>query len=68
MAGGPRRIMANMLLMSAFKVGDPVEGFVLMKAHDLTRDLGYFCSCRFHVSATNILRSCGLLRLFSSPY
>ena len=58
MASGPRRIMTNMLPMSAFKVGNPVEGVVLMKADDLTRGLGYFCSHGFHVSATGILRSC----------
>jgi hypothetical protein len=57
MATGPRRIMANMLLMSAFKVGNPVEETVLMKAHDFTRGPGYCCSHGFHVSATGILRS-----------
>jgi hypothetical protein len=31
-----------------------------MKAHDFTRGFGYFCSRGFHVSATDILRSCCL--------
>jgi hypothetical protein len=57
MSTGPRWIMANMLLMSAFKVGNPIEEVVLMKAHDFTRGPGYFCSDGFHVSATRILRS-----------
>ncbi len=52
--------MTNVLSMSAFKVGNPVEGFVLMKAHDFTRGAGYSCSRGFHVSATDILRSCCL--------
>src|SRR6266478_3138781 len=44
MAGGPRRIVTNMLLMPAFKVGNPVQAFVLMKGDDFTRDSGDFCS------------------------
>ncbi len=40
MAGGPRRIVTNMLLMSAFKIGNPVQAFVLMKGDDFTRDSG----------------------------
>jgi hypothetical protein len=48
MASGPRRIMTNMLPMSAFKVGNPVEGVILMKAHDLTRGLGYLAEYRVH--------------------
>jgi hypothetical protein len=45
-----------MLLMPAFKVGNPVKEGVLMKAHDFRREPGYFCSHGFHVSATAILR------------
>lgn len=56
-----------MLLMSAFKIGDPVEGFVLMKAHDFTRDLRCLCSRGFHVSATAILRSCWWCWVISFP-
>jgi hypothetical protein len=40
-----------MLLMAAFKVGNPIEEVVLMKAHDLTRGPDHFCSHGFHVSA-----------------
>jgi hypothetical protein len=57
MSGGPRRIMANMLLMSAFEVGNPVEKFILMKTHDFTRDSGHFCSHGFHIEANVSLRS-----------
>jgi hypothetical protein len=32
-----RRIMADMLLVAAFKVGNPIEEVVLMKAHGFTR-------------------------------
>jgi hypothetical protein len=56
-SGGPRRIMANMLLMSAFEVGNPVEKFILMKPHDFTGDSGHFCSHGFHIEANVILRS-----------
>ena len=30
MSRGPRRIVANLLLMSAFRVGNPVEKFILI--------------------------------------
>jgi hypothetical protein len=53
MASGPRRIMANMLLMAAFKVGNPIEEVVLMKVHDFTRRTNHFCSHGFHVSANS---------------
>ena len=49
MAGGPRRIVTNMLLMSAFKICNPVEAFVLMEGDDFTRDSGHFCSHGFHI-------------------
>jgi hypothetical protein len=49
--------MANMLLMSAFEVGNPVEKFILMKPHDFTGDSGHFCSHGFHIEANVILRS-----------
>jgi hypothetical protein len=38
MAIRPRRIVAYMLLMSAFKIGDPIEGFIQMIIYDLTGD------------------------------
>ena len=49
MPGGPRRIMAYMLLMSTVEVGNPVEKFILMKTHDFSRDSGRFCSHGFHM-------------------
>ena len=57
MAGGPRRIVTNMLLMSAFKIGNPVEAFVLMKGDDFTWDSGRFCTHGFHIEPTAILCS-----------
>src|SRR5258707_14234316 len=56
MAGCPRRIVTNMLLMSAFKIGNPVQAFVLMKGDDFTRDSGDSCSHGFHMEITVILR------------
>lgn len=44
-ASGPRGIVADVLLMAAFEVGDPVEGLVGVKPHDLARDSRRF---RFH--------------------
>ena len=41
--------MPNMLLMSAFKVGNPVEGFILMETCDLTRGSRDFCLHGFHI-------------------
>jgi hypothetical protein len=35
---GPRRIVADVLLMSTFKVGNPVEEFVQMKIYNFARD------------------------------
>ena len=52
MSRRPRRIMADMLLMSAFKVRDPVETFVLMESHDFARFSGYFSSHGFHMEPT----------------
>jgi hypothetical protein len=49
MPSGVRRVMANMLLVSACEVGDPVETFVLMEAHDFARDSGHLCSHGFHI-------------------
>jgi hypothetical protein len=57
MATGPRRIVADMLLMAAFEVGNPVEAVVLMKADDSARGSGDFCLHGFHESATLSLRS-----------
>ena len=49
MSRSPRRIVANMLLMSAFEVCDPVEKFILMKTHNFTGDSGHACSHGFHM-------------------
>ena len=38
MAIRPRRIVPYMLLMSAFKIGNPIEGFIQMIIDDLTGD------------------------------
>jgi hypothetical protein len=38
MAIRPRRIVAYMLLMSAFEIGNPIEGFIQMIIYDLTGD------------------------------
>ena len=57
MAAGPGRIVADMLLVAAFEVGNPVEAIVLMKADDSTRGAGDFCLHGFHVPATLSLRS-----------
>jgi hypothetical protein len=47
---GPRRIVADVLLMSTFKVGNPVEGFVQMKIYNFARD-AYCMGLRYiHVS------------------
>jgi hypothetical protein len=47
-ARGPGRIVANMLLMSAFKIGDPVEAIVQMKPGDLAGSSGEAWLHRFH--------------------
>jgi hypothetical protein len=47
-ARGPGRIVANMLLMSAFKIGDPVEAIVQMKPDDLAGSSGEAWLHRFH--------------------
>ena len=36
MAIRPRRIVPYVLLMSAFKIGNPIEGFIQMIIYDLT--------------------------------
>ncbi len=38
MAIRPRRVVPYMLLMSAFKIGNPIEGFIQMIIYDLTGD------------------------------
>jgi hypothetical protein len=48
MSGCPWRIMPDVLPVAAFKVRNPVEGLVLMKSRDLTRDSGRLCTHRFH--------------------
>src|SRR6267143_6857187 len=52
MAGGPRRIVTNMLLMSAFKIGNPVEAFI----HNFTGSSSQLRSHGFHMEITAILR------------
>jgi hypothetical protein len=59
-SGGPRRIMANMLLMSAFEVCNPVEKFILMKTHNFTGDSGHPSSHGFHIRTNLTLRSLSL--------
>ena len=48
MAIRPRRVMAYMLLMSAFKIGDPIERFIQMIIYDFTGDSCHLCLQRFH--------------------
>src|SRR5271157_3621041 len=60
-SGSPRRIMANMLLMTTFEVGNPVEVFILMKSHNFTGDSGHACSHGFHMPPTAILRALPLM-------
>jgi hypothetical protein len=38
MPNSPRWIVADMLLMPALKISNPVEAFVQMKIYDLARD------------------------------
>jgi hypothetical protein len=64
MASGPRGVVPNMLLMSALKIGNPVEELVLVKTDNLTRDSRCFCRHGFHVKSSPILRS---LRLDNRP-
>ena len=52
MSSGPRWITAYMLLMSAFKISNPIEGFILVKANNFTRDAGYICSHGFHIESS----------------
>jgi hypothetical protein len=52
--------MTNVLSMSALKVGNLVEGFVLMKAHDFTRGsdtLLVWVSCVSHRYSALLLRN-----------
>jgi hypothetical protein len=51
MASSPRWIMAYMLSMSAFKISNPIEEFILVKTDNLTRGSGHFCLHWFHVEA-----------------
>jgi hypothetical protein len=47
--GKSTEVMANMLLMSAFEVCDPVEKFILMKTHNFRGDSGHSSSHGFHM-------------------
>ncbi len=55
MAIRPRRIMTYMLLMSAFKIGYPIERFIQMIIYDFTRDACHSCLRRFHRSGHSTL-------------
>jgi hypothetical protein len=55
MAIRPGRIMAYMLLMSAFKIGNPIERFIQMIIYDLTGDPCHLCLQRFHKSGHSTL-------------
>jgi len=46
---GPRRIVADALLMYTFKVGNPVEEFVQMKIYNFARDVYRMGLRRIHV-------------------
>ncbi len=50
MPGGERWIMPYELAMTACQVGDPVEAFILMEAHDFTRHSRRLCFPSFHNS------------------
>ena len=52
MSSGPRWIMAYMLLMSAFKISNPIEGFILVKANNFTKDSGDLCSHGLHIESS----------------
>ena len=52
MSSGPRWIVAYVLLMSAFKISNPIEGFILMEADNFTRDSGDICSHGFHIESS----------------
>ena len=60
---GPRRIVAYVLLMSAFKVSNPVEGCIQMKINDVARDACRLCLSGIHVwpSADILLSLFGLV-------
>lgn len=62
MATGPGGIVANVLLMPAFQVGNPVQAVVLMKAHDFTRGSGSFCLHGFHVDPNVYFHGRALVR------
>lgn len=55
MAIRPGRIMANMLLMSAFKIGDPIGRFIQMIIYNLTADPCHLCLQRSHKSGLSTL-------------
>ena len=55
MAIRPGRIMAYMLLMSAFKIGDPIGRFIQMIIYNLTADPCHLCLQRSHKSGLSTL-------------
>ena len=48
MTNGPRWIMTYMLLMSAFKIGNPVGALIQMIINDFTWNSWHLCLQRFH--------------------
>lgn len=46
---GPRRVVADVLLMPTFKVGNPVEEFVQMKIYNFAWDVCRMGLRRIHV-------------------
>jgi len=48
MGMGKRRIVADVLLMSAFKLGNPIQIFIQTKVNDFAHRPGGSCLRRFH--------------------
>jgi hypothetical protein len=44
--------MPNMLLVPAFKIGDPIQGLIQMKPDDLAGSPYDFCLQGFHMEAS----------------
>jgi hypothetical protein len=47
MAVGPRRVVADELLMAALKVSNPIQSFIQVEGDDLLHRPSYFCLHRF---------------------
>lgn len=48
MGASKRRIVADVLLMSTFKLGNPIEIVIQMKVNDFSHGPSYSCLHRFH--------------------